>query len=175
MATKQKSNNNPTDWENPNSDDAQQWESASSGGFAPLWKPEQGESVIVQVLGVEPFKVKKQKGKKVKDDMQPSFAIHCTLRGGSLANFFKNKTTHADVKYGEDVTLGSSYNLCGEDKLVVIDRGSARLSKMAELLLKDGQSFRVVFNGKIKTDGARSVNDFTVQFPKGYKDKLVKF
>lgn len=168
---------NPTDWENTNATDVTgEWESASSG-FAPLWKPEQGESVIVSVLSVEGFKTKEKKKKKGEKGIftQPSFAISCILRGGSLANFYKNKTTHADVKHGDNVTLGSSYNLCGEDKLVVVEGKTARLSKMALLLLKDKQTFRVVFNGKVPTDGARSVNDFTVQFPKGYKEKFANF
>lgn len=169
-----KSKASPTDWEDPVA--ASEWESASSG-FAPLWKPEQGESVTVQVVSVEPFKTKRQKPKKgKKTEMQPSFAISCILRGGSLSNFFKNKTTHADVKYGDNVTLGSSFNLQGEDRLIVVDdKGtSARLSRMAELLNEENKAFRIVFNGKIQTDGARSVNDFTVQFPKGYREKLNK-
>lgn len=166
-----------TDWEHAEPENME-WESASSG-FAPLWKPEQGNSVIVSVLGVEPFKTKKkQKGKAKGDNIaNPSYAISCILRGGSLANFYKNKTTTADVKIGDNITLGSSYNLVGEDKLIVIDEKSntARLSKMANLLNKDNQCFRVVFNGKIKTDGARSVNDFIVQFPRGYKERFVQF
>lgn len=166
---------NPTDWEGA-TPDSTEWESASSG-FAPLWKPETGESVIVSVLSVEAFKAKKTKKgeKKTKDSKKPSFAISCILRGGSLHNFYKNKGNAVDVKPGDNVTLGSSYNLCGEDKLVVVDDGPPRLSKMAMLLMKDNQAFRIVFNGKIKLDGPNSVNDFTVQFPKGYKEKFATF
>ena len=173
MATK-KPSNSPTEWDNPNTVDAQEWESASSG-FAPLWRPQMGESIIVQVLGVEPFKLKEKKvkkGEKKEVKKQPSFAISCILRGGSLANFFKNKTTHADVTLGDNVTVGSSYNLCGEDRLIVVDGKEARLSKMSELLAKDNQAFRIVYNGQVQTDGPNKVNDFTVQFPKGYKEKL---
>lgn len=169
MATKK----SVTDWEGAELE-VGEWESASSGGFAPLWKPEQGESVIVQVLSVSPFKSKKGK-KTSKKEMQPSYAIECILmQGSSLANFYKSKGNHIDVKIGDTVTLGSSYNLIGPDKLVMIEKNGAIISPMAELLKEDNKSFRVVFNGKIKTEGARSVNDFTVQFPKGYKEKLAQ-
>lgn len=165
---KQKPSNNPTDWENE-SGNGNEWESASSGGFAPLWKPEHGESIIFQPKEVHLFKTKK--GKK-NNNKTPSYAITGVLVGGSIANFYSGKGDATDVKHGDMVTVGSSYNLCAEDKLIVIEKSGARLSKMTELLLDDNKAFRIVFNGKVKTDGGRSVNDFTVQFPKGYKEKL---
>lgn len=157
-----------TDWENETA--AQEWESASSGGFAPLWKPEHGESIVFQPNEVHLFKIKKKK----KGNKTPSYAISGILKSGSLANFYSGKGTATDVKHGDMVTVGSSYNLCAEDKLIVIEKSGARLSRMSEMLLKDDKAFRIVFNGKVKTEGARSVNDFTVQYPKGYKEKLSK-
>lgn len=161
-----------TNWEDATQEDMGQWESLS-GAFAPLWKPEAGNSIIVQPVEVTPFKTKKKA--KVK---APSFAVACILKGGSTANFYTGKSNAASVNFGDTIIVGSSFNVIGEDKLVVIEEGSknkpatARLSQMAELLKKEGAAFRLVFNGQVHTSGPRKVNDITVQVPNGYKEKF---
>lgn len=163
-----------TDWENAENNNAGEWESLASG-FAPLWKPEKGNAIMVQPVAVHAFKIKK--ASKIKT---PSFAIECILKGGSLTNFYSGKNNAVSISLGDSITIGSSYNLIGVDKLVVTKESgngknktvSCELSKMSELLIKDEKSFRIVFNGQVQTTGPRKVNDYTVQVPKGYKDKF---
>lgn len=169
-----KSNKSVTDWENAQEENRGEWESLSSG-FAPLWKPESGNAIEVLPVGVHAFKVKKNA--KIKT---PSYAIECILKGGSLTNFYNGRGSAVSISIGDNVTIGSSYNLVGEDKLIVIEQSGkgkaltqlARLSRMSELLTGDNRSFRIVFNGQVKTEGARRVNDYTIQVPKGYKEKF---
>lgn len=164
----------PTNWEDAAPDDNLQWESLS-GAFAPLWKPEPGNAIIVQPIEVTEFKTKKKSKAK-----GPSFAISCVFKGGSSANFYSGKGSAASINLGDTVIVGSSFNVIGEDKLVVIEENgkgknhsvTARLSQMAELLKKEGVGFRLVFNGQVKTSGPRKVNDITVQVPNGYKEKF---
>lgn len=163
-----------TDWENPTDADNGQWESLS-GAFAPLWKPEKGNSIIVQPVSVHPFKAKKNA--KIKS---PSFAIECVFKGGSSANFYSGKNNAASVNVGDSIIIGSSFNVVGEDKLVVISENgkgknksvTAELSPMSKLVMEGGAAFRLVFNGQVNTSGPRKVNDITVQVPKGYKEKF---
>lgn len=161
-----------TNWEDAEPEG--QWESLS-GAFAPLWKPETGNAIIIQPVEVTPFKTsKKSKIKKA------SFAISCILKGGSTANFYSGRGNAASVNIGDNIIIGSSFNVLGEDKLVVVEENgkgknhtvTARLSKMAELVIEGGDAFRLVFNGQVKTTGPRKVNDITVQVPKGYKEKF---
>lgn len=164
-----------TNWEDAAPPEgAEQWESLS-GAFAPLWKPETGNAIIVQPVEVTPFKTKKKS--KVKG---ASFAIACIFKGGSSANFYSGKGSAATISLGDTIIVGSSYNVQGEDKLIVVEEEgkgktkttSARLSQMAELVKKEGAAFRLVFNGQVKTSGPRKVNDITVQVPNGYKEKF---
>lgn len=164
-----KAKNNPTDWENAEQNGGENWESLSTG-FSPLWKPEKGNAIVVLPTGVHAFKIKKNA--KVKT---ASYAIECILKGGSLGNFYNGRGEAVSVAVGDSVTVGSSYNLVGEDKLVVIEKKIVRLSRMTDLLAKDNQAFRIVFNGKVKLEGGRSVNDYTMQVPKGYKEKFAQF
>lgn len=168
----------PTDWENAGPEDVSAWETLPSG-FAPLWKPEKGNAIIVLPIGVHAFKnkpafVSGKKGKKDKEEIaKVNFAIECILRGGDVSNFF-NKDEAASVSIGDKVSLGSAHNLIGEDKLIVVDGAMAELSPMSKLLMEDKQAFRIVFNGKIKIANGRSVNNFIIQVPNGYKEKSVK-
>lgn len=168
---------NPLDWENVEGG-TDQWESLSTG-FAPLWKPEKGDAIIVMPTAIHTFKSKKvKKGQKKKDAGKINFALEAIFKGGSNAHFYTgsgSNSKEAEVSPGSIVAIGTSYNLMGEDKLAVeIAPGEARLSKLSQLIEEEGQAFKIVFNGKIPLGGGRSVNDFSCFAPKGFKERLAQ-
>lgn len=173
------SNKSSLDWENVGGGGAgAEWESLSTG-FAPLWKPEKGDAIIVMPTAIHTFKSKKvKKGAKKKDVGKINYALEAIFKGGSNAHFYTGSGTNskeAEVTPGSIVAIGTSYNLMGEDKLAVeIKPGEARLSKLSTLIEKEGQAFKIVFNGKIPLGEGRSVNDFSCFAPRGFKEKLSK-
>jgi len=134
-------------------------------GLPPLWKPQSGNVIYFRPDHVEPFKSKK--GKKGKKGSTPSnYAIAGVLVAGETLNFF-NGDQPATVRTGDRVTVGSSYNLIGPDKLITDD---GELSPMAQKVLDANKHFLIRFDGKVKTgNAARSVNRFTVGVPKGLR------
>lgn len=137
-----------------------------STGLHPLWVPEKDNVIFFLPKDVEVFKVKK--GSKKKNGAKPNFAIHGTFLGGETLNFFSGKNKPATVKQGDTVTLGSSHNLVGADKLIQIDEksGTASLSEMSEKVIAAKACFRIRFDGKISIGGGRTVNQFVVGVPK---------
>lgn len=178
MATKKaaKATAGALDWENASGGAGGEWEDVSTG-FAPLWKPEAGDVIFITPVSVHTFKSKKaKKGEKKKDAGKINYAVECIFKGGSSAHFFTGagKTNkEVSINPGDIIAIGTSYNLMGEDKLAVeVKVGEARLSRMADLIISEEQAFRVAFMGKVPIGNGRSVNNFTVQVPKGYKEKL---
>lgn len=162
MSKKAKSNS-PESWETAqNADDYVNLPS----GFAPLWKPEKDDVIFFRPDKVTLFKIKaKAKGKKG-DIKKQNYAIEGTFLGGETLHFFSGATAVA-VKAGDRVSVGSSFNMIGEDKLITED---GELSKMSEQILKSGKAFRLIFKGKVKTGNeARSVNLFDIGVPKEFR------
>lgn len=165
----------PLDWENASGGE---WEDVSTG-FAPLWKPESGDVIFVTPVSVHTFKSKKvKKGTKKKDVGKINYALEAIFKGGSADHFFTGSGTNnkeVAIKPGDIVAIGTSYNLMGEDKLAVeVKEGEARLSAMAVLIGEEQQAFRISFNGKVQIGGGRSVNNFSVQVPKGFRERLAQ-
>jgi hypothetical protein len=172
--TKPATSANALDWENASGGE---WEDVSTG-FAPLWKPESNDVVFITPVSVHPFKSKKaKKDAKKKEAGKINYAVEAIYKGGSAEHFYKGSgasSQQVDIKLGDIVAIGTSYNLMGEDKLAVeVREGEARLSAMSVLIGENQQAFRISFNGKVKIGGGRSVNNFSVQVPKGFREKLV--
>lgn len=161
MATKKRNiaSNSPEEWDKagPSGDD---YESLPSG-LSPLWTPKEGETIFFRPDTVHPFKVKKGKKKQGKGN----FAIEGIYTGGE-GTFSRGKGKLATVTFGDRVTLGSSYNLIGPDRLI----NDGELSPMAVKILEAKKSFKIRFDGKVKTDNGRSVNQLDVAVPKGFRN-----
>lgn len=145
------------------------WETVSTGGFAPMWKPEdEGEDVIFVPLSA---RVVPPRGK-----VKESAMVVCKLSGGSSENFY-SKDVLKGVAVGEEFSIPLSFNLNGDDKLGVHEagkgkkRGTAILSSLSKHLLASGTPMRIVFDGKIK-GGQGSVKLFTIQLPKGTREAM---
>ena len=161
------------DWENASGGE---WESLSTG-FAPLWKPEEGDTIFITPTAVHPFRSAKGK-KKGKKTNKINYALEAIFKGGNAGHFYTGsgtKSKEAVINVGDIVAVGTSFNLMGEDKLAVeVKLGEARLSRMATLIETEGQAFKIVFNGQIPLGGGRKVNDFSLFTPKGFKEKLAQ-
>src|SRR5229473_5284799 len=106
------------DWENASGGE---WESLSTG-FAPLWKPEEGDIIIVTPVAVHPFKSKKGGKKGKKNAGKINYALEAIFQGGSPKHFFTGSgknNRESEINKGDIVAVGTSYNLMGEDKLAV--------------------------------------------------------
>ncbi len=140
------------------------WETLSTGGFAPMWKPtREGEDVIFIPLSAKvmpPIKGQKE-----------SATVECELTGGASKSFFVRDVKRG-VANGERFVIPLSYNLMGEDLLGVHEKKHARLSKLANFLLSKRISMRIRFDAKIKIKGGRHVKQFTVQVPKGVREQI---
>ncbi len=149
---------------------ATEWESQSSSGFPPLWKPQKVGEFVVGV----PIEVKSNKYGK-----QMLHNINFLLRDTNSLSFFsgsKKKKTEKVIKVatGDLVSIPHCYKLTGE-KLVTVERGkNITLSPMAQGLSEDSQSMRIVFNGRIALGGKNDMKDFIVQTPKGFTPKTGK-
>lgn len=163
-----------TSWEGAGADaDNGEWETLPTG-FAPLWKPKEGDTIQFTPKSVAAFKGKGAVGKKGKGKINAS----CTavLRGGKsifTTGGAKNQK-EVSVKVGEDISVGLSFNMIGEDAIAVLEGNEYVLSPMSELLKKEGKSFRVRFDGKVPIGGGRSVNRYTIQVPNGFREKVLK-
>ena len=142
---------------------SEDWETISTGGFAPMWKPEsEGEDVIFIPLSarvIPPAKKRKE-----------SAAVECELRGGSSENFY-TKDVLKGVAIGEKFVIPLSYNLLGDDNLGLHSKKKASLSRVSMYCLSKRLSMRVIFDGKIK-GGQGTVKLFTVQLPKGVREAM---
>jgi hypothetical protein len=98
------------DWENAKGEFSQDDFESLPSGLAPLWKPEEGDTIFFTPETVHPFKQKKGKTKG-KKGTKNNFAIEGTFVGGETMNFFSGKNKAATIKPGSKVTLGSSYNM----------------------------------------------------------------
>src|SRR5258708_29419572 len=109
----------PLDWENASGGE---WESLSTG-FAPLWKPEAGDSIVVIPVSIHTFKSKKaKKGEKKKDAGKINYALEAIFKGGSSSHFYTGggkNNKEVEINPGDIIAIGTSYNLMGEDKLAV--------------------------------------------------------
>jgi hypothetical protein len=168
MAKKKVTDQAPaTDWENTPSNYSTEDFDILPSGLPPLWKPEAGNVIYFRPMSVELFKVKKNKQKKGKGKKSVNFAIAGILVGGD-ANCFFNGNSGTAVRYGDRVTVGSSYNLIGENKLITED---GELSPMSKRIMEEEKAFMIRFDGKIKqpNNPKMTVNQFTVGVPKGYR------
>lgn len=139
------------------------WEQISTGGFAPMWKPEDaGEDVIFIPLSariIPPAKKRKE-----------SAAIECELTGGSSDSFY-SRDVKKGVANGERFVIPLSYNLNGDDKLGTHEKKKASLSRVSQWLLANRQSMRIVFDGKVK-GGQGTVKQFSIYLPKGVREAM---
>jgi hypothetical protein len=168
MALKKKSNA-PTDWEHAENEN-DEWETLPTG-FAPLWKPQEGDIILFTPTSVHDFATKKGKAAKSGKNNQ---AVEGIFKGGSSKHFFTGsgkKQRETKVKSGEIIAVGVSYNFIGEDK-IVNDKGE--LSRMSHLLMQNDGAFRITFEGKVSTDSGRSVNQFLIQVPMGMRQKMAE-
>jgi hypothetical protein len=154
---------NSTDWEKT---DSKEWEVTSTGSFHPMWTPvKDGESLVCRPVSV---RVIPAHGK-----VKAGGAMDVIRLGGSSTSFAQGGNK-IKVGTGDTVTVPLSYNLVGEDRLAVLDKkGVPSLSKLAQLIVNDGQAFNIVFNGKVKGGGG-SVKRFTVMAPRGYRERVLK-
>ncbi len=143
----------------------EKWETVSSGGFPPMWKPvKDGESVVIRPFAT---RIIPAKGKR-----RASPAVDCVLLGINSGNFFL-QNNRVKVGAGDMITIPLSYNLDGEDKLAVsLDKGkTARLSKLSDLIVSKNVALNLVFNGKVK-GGQGTVKRFTIMVPQGFRAML---
>lgn len=142
-----------------------EWETVSSGGFAPMWKPStKGEDVIcIPLTG----RVIPKKGKR-----KESAVIECRLMGGGSESFFGAQDVKKGVANGEKFVIPLSNQLLGH--LGTFEKHEVRLSTMSQYLLSVNKPLRIVFDGKIK-GGQGHVKLFTVQAPPGTAQALATF
>lgn len=149
-------------------DDLDDFETVSTGGFPPMWKPSKdGESIYIR-----PMVTKLMSGKKIKN---PNSSVECILLGDKSGSFFQGEKK-VTVPLNSTISLGLSYNLVGEDRVAVYtdeESGEARLSNLSQLLLEDSKGMIITFDGKVKGKGGRSVKTFTIMAPKGYKERVL--
>jgi hypothetical protein len=141
----------------------QDWETISTGGFAPMWKPmKDGEDVEIIPLSC---KVIPASGKRKESAM-----VECRLVGGSSEAFF-SKDVKRGVANGENISIPLSHQLSGDDKLGTRFKKKAMLSPLASYLLSKTMPMRIVYGGKVK-GGQGSVKLFTIQVPRGVREAL---
>jgi hypothetical protein len=152
-----------------NATGAEGYETVSTGGFPPMWKPERdGTILLIKPVSVHVIPAAKGGGKNKRKE---SLSFQGTVQQSSDMEAFYIKDKQAQVAYGDLVSVPVSYNLEGEDKLAVFDGKESRLSQLSELLKKHDAAFRIIFGGKIK-GGQGMVKLFTIQVPKGLRDKM---
>jgi len=143
------------------------FETTKTGGFAASWKPEsEGETIIVT-----PTENIRQLPKKKGVKKQGS-VMECIYRSGTSDNFYSGKT-QVELKNGETVNIMLSFNLMDELALAVESQGKVILSKLSKLVISEGSVMRLIFDGNVKIGGGRSVNKYTVQAPKGFKERVL--
>lgn len=145
------------------------WETISSGGFSPLWKPEKsGESVIIRPVA---SRIIPAKGKR-----KDSPAIDCIFLGGSSRSFYQ-QDKQVPVSENDFITLPLSFNLEGEDKLAVATRSGkklqVRLSAISEAVKKEKSRLNIIFLGRVK-GGQGTVKQFTIAAPQGFRDSFIR-
>lgn len=141
------------------------WETVSTGGFAPTWKPDEpGEDVIFIPLSARLMPARKK--------MKESVMVECELQGGSSDSFY-TKDIKKGVAIGDRFSIGVSYNLMGDDKLAIHEKKKASLSKVSNWLLANRKCMRIIFDGKVK-GGQGHVKLFTIMLPSGAREAMAK-
>jgi len=169
MSKKKSVNSSATDWEGTPSKGKGRtgqygktdWETVSSGGFPPMWKPEEkGENIIIRPLQM---RVIPGKGKRKENS-----AVDALFLGGTSQNFFL-RDEQVPVNNGDVITIPLSYNLEGEDKLAYRDKKKAFLSNLSLLVLRQQSALNIIFGGKVK-GGQGTVKQFTIMAPRGFRE-----
>lgn len=162
MHSKKKSNRTYSRAVSQRNDD---WEQISTGGFPPMWKPEEaGEDVVFIPLHariIPPAKKRKE-----------SAAVECELTGGSSDSFYL-RDVKKGVANGERFTIPLSYNLLGDERLGLHEKKKASLSRVSQYLLANRFSMRIVFDGKVK-GGQGTVKQFSIYLPRGVREKMAE-
>lgn len=164
-----------TDWDKPGRVTNDEYETVATSGFNPNWIPEnEGETVDLLPVGFRVIEGKIIKKKKQNDTL----CMDCIYMGGNSPSFYtgRKKAKQVEMENGDLFSIVISYNLMGENRLAVLeddeDMHSARVSSLLNLCNDNKKPVRVVFGGKVSIEGGRTVKQFTILAPKGYKEQI---
>src|SRR5439155_23551593 len=149
-----------------------EWETTHSGGFSPMWKPqEEGEFVIIYPVGIREITVKS--GKQSKENFLMDARI--LEAQGTFGSGSGNNAKSVDVSNGDMISIPLSYNLLGDIALSVQENEGVHpeMSRLSKYSIDNKIPIRVQFNGIVKLAGGRKVKLFEVQAPKGVKESIL--
>lgn len=149
---------------------SESWETVSTGGFAPAWKPQrEGESIVIRPIAGRMIPAH---GK-----IKAGPALDAILLSGGTSTSFYTGDKKADIKPNSTICVFLSFALLGTDKLAY-ETGKGKnitvtLSPLSQAAVREKVGLMIVFDGKVK-GGQGSVKRFTIKAPLGLRDKLTK-
>lgn len=153
--------------------DVSQFEVIHSGGFSPIWKPEEkGEYVLFHPLAIRQIEVVQGRKK------QMTYIMEANLVNTNSENFYNGKT-QSTLGEGDTAAIPISFGLVGDTALGVhedpTDNDSPILpSGLVNYCITQKEPLMVRFNEKTKTRNGQQFKSFAVLTRPGVREGMAE-